>query len=123
MVTVTTRNKIKRLTWTNEGLLAFERLKALVYVYPKHYIFDYSSQIILYTDAFDMGHTFANFDQTRVSLKNQFVSWVAYSTGPRHIVQLLRMRLTPFIGPLLALTTWLAAFTLRYEQTTGTYFS
>ena len=30
MVTVTTRNKIKQPTWTNEGHLAFERLKVLV---------------------------------------------------------------------------------------------
>ena len=30
MVTTTTRKKIKQLTWTNEGHVAFESLKALV---------------------------------------------------------------------------------------------
>jgi len=112
MVTVTIRNKIKLLTWTNEGHLAFERLKALVNVCTKVYFIDYSLRIILYTDASDYAHGIF------VSLKSQFVSWVAYSTGPRYIGELLRRRLAPFIGPFYVLT-----FTLRYKQTTGTYFS
>ena len=33
MVTITTRNKIKQLTWTNEGHLAFQLFKALVNVF------------------------------------------------------------------------------------------
>ena len=56
MVTVTTRNKIKQLTWTNEGHLAFERLKALVNACPKLYFIDYTLRIILYTDASDYAH-------------------------------------------------------------------
>ena len=53
MVTITTRNKIKLLTWTNEGHLAFETLKALVNVCSKLYFIDYSLRIILYTNASD----------------------------------------------------------------------
>jgi hypothetical protein len=56
MVTVTTRNKIKQLTWTNEGHLAFERLKALVNVCPKLYFIDYALRIILYTDSSEYAH-------------------------------------------------------------------
>jgi hypothetical protein len=56
MVTVTTRNKIELLTWTNEGHLAFEGLKALVNVCPKLYFIDYTLRIILYTDASDYAH-------------------------------------------------------------------
>ena len=45
MVTVTTRNKIKLLTWTNEGHLAFERLKALVNECPKLYFDPYRTRV------------------------------------------------------------------------------
>ena len=74
MVTVTTRNIIKMLTWTNEGHLAFEPLKALVNVCPKLFFIDYSLRIILYTTlpTTPMGRTFANLDpyQTSLSPKN-----------------------------------------------------
>ena len=65
MVTVTTRNKIKQPTWTNEGHLAFERL---VNVCPKLYLIDYTLRYILYTDASDYAHgahICANFDPYR----------------------------------------------------------
>ena len=56
MVSIKTKNKLKLLTWINEGHAAFERLKPLVNVFPKLYFIDYSLQIILYTEASDYAH-------------------------------------------------------------------
>ena len=56
MITITARNKIKQLTWTNQGHVVFERLKAFVNVCPKLYVIDYSLRIILYTDASEYAH-------------------------------------------------------------------
>ena len=80
----------------------------------------------MYTDASDYTNgSFASFylNQTRVSSKNQFVFWEAYSIGPRHVGQALKRRHTAFVGPFFALMTLLEEYTERYKQTTGTYFS
>ena len=67
MVIVTTKNKLKLLTWTDGGHAAFKRTKALVNVCPKLYFIDYSLRIILYTDA--SARTFADFDEGVVEEK------------------------------------------------------
>ena len=91
-------------------------------VCPKLYFIDYSLRIILYTDASDYTHgAFASFylNQTRVSSKNQFVFWEAYSIDPRHVGQALKRRHTAFVGPFFALMTWLAGgvhFTIRADH-------
>ena len=56
MVALSTNDSTKLLTWTSEGQLAFERLKALVNNYPKLYFVNYKLPIVLYTDASDNAH-------------------------------------------------------------------
>ena len=57
MVPLATKQKTKALSWTTEGYVAFEKLKALVNSCPKLYFIDYQLPIILYTDA----HTYVNY--------------------------------------------------------------
>jgi len=55
-VAIATKQKTKALSWTTEGYVAFEKLKALVNSCPKLYFIDYQLPIILYTDASDYAH-------------------------------------------------------------------
>ena len=56
MVAFATNQKSKALSWTTEGYVAIEKLKALVNSRPKLYFIDYQLPIILYTDASDYAH-------------------------------------------------------------------
>ena len=56
MVALATKQKTKALSWTTEGYVAFEKLKALVNSCPKLIFIDYQLPIILYTDASDYAH-------------------------------------------------------------------
>ena len=50
MVALATKQKTKALSWTTEGCVAFENLKALMNSGPKLYFIDYQLPIILFTD-------------------------------------------------------------------------
>ena len=122
ILTATTRKKIKLLTWTNEDHLVFERLKASVNVCLKLYSIDYSSRIILCTDASDFAH--GTYVCQLRPLPNEGVveEPIRFLGGIFHGRQ---TRLSTIEKEAYAIywATCLAAFTLRYEQTTGTFFS
>ena len=56
MVALSIKHSTELLTWTSEGQLAFERLKASVNNCPKLYFVDYKLPIVLYTDDSDYAH-------------------------------------------------------------------
>ena len=111
MVTTTTKNKLELLKWTNEGQVAFERLKSLVNVFPTLYFIDYSLRIILCTDASDYAHAYLCQLRPLPKTTEEPIRFLwACSIVLRHVGQPLRRRHTP-------LMIWLAVhFTIRTDH-------
>jgi hypothetical protein len=124
MVTVTTCNKTKQLTWTNGGHLAFERLKVLVNVCSN------CALLITLNESFctltlrtmPMGRIFPTSTLPNEGVVEELIRFLggAYFMDPRHVGQPSKKRHTPFIGPFFVWMTWLAEYTSRYERITGT---
>ena len=56
MVEAANKNSLKTITWTDDALHGFEKLKTMVNACPKLYFINSLYKIILYTDASDYAH-------------------------------------------------------------------
>jgi hypothetical protein len=127
MVALTTKQKIKSLAWTQDGHIAFEKLKALVNNCPKLYFIDYSLPVILYTDASDYAHGAylcqirALPDGTNIEEPIRFLGGTFQ--GPQVRWSTIEKEAYAIYWALLKLDDLVRGFTSRYVRTTATYFS